>query len=123
MTIDANIVIAYLNGEAEVIQTLDRWHNEGVTLYLSSVAESEVLSFEKYSPSERLTVEQFLEENFVTISFDRTIARIAGSLRARTKIKFPDAVIAATALAVRSPVVTRNVKDFRRVPELSILVL
>jgi len=37
MTIDSNILIAYLNGERKVVDTLREWNEEGRTLFISSV--------------------------------------------------------------------------------------
>ena len=38
MTIDANIVIAYLAGDAHVVETLSSWKEQGVSLFLPTVA-------------------------------------------------------------------------------------
>jgi len=123
MTIDANIVIAYLGGDTAVIEVLTQWRQEGKPLFLSTVAESEVLSFAQWTSDERLATEQFIEENFTSISFDRNIARIAADIRRKTKIKFPDAAIAATAIYSHSAVVTRNQKDFNKIAGLDVLTI
>lgn len=123
MTIDTNIVIAYLAGEFKVIETLSEWKKEGRPLFLSSIVESEVLSFSQWTSEQRRHTEIFLEENFTSIGFDRFIARIAATLRRGTKIKFPDAGIASTALFTRSPLVTRNQRDFERIEGLNIVVI
>lgn len=123
MTIDANIVIAYLAGDANVVETLSKWKEEGVSLFLPTVAESEVLSFSNWTLEEQRATEKFIEDTFTSISFDRSIARIAAAVRRETKMKFPDAAIAATALFTHTPVVTRNQRDFKRVPGLRIVSL
>jgi predicted nucleic acid-binding protein len=46
---------------------------------------------------------------------DRTI-----QLRRQHRLKLPDALIAATALYCSACVMTRNVDDFKRVPELTL---
>jgi predicted nucleic acid-binding protein len=53
--------------------------------------------------------------------FSREIARIAAKLRRDYRIKFPDAAIAATAIYTTTPLVTRNIKDFKKIPNLKIL--
>jgi len=40
--------------------------------------------------------------------------------RQLTKLKLPDAIIAATALHLGMPLMTRNVKDFQKVPDLDL---
>lgn len=49
---------------------------------------------------------------------DRTIAERAGQIKRETGISLTDAAIAATALQHRLVLVTRNVRDFERVPGL-----
>lgn len=123
MTIDANIVIAYLAGDANVVETLSNWKEGGISLFLPTVAESEILSFSDWTLDEQRATEQFLEDTFASISFDRSVARIAAAIRREVKMKFPDAAIAATALFTHTPVVTRNQRDFKRVPNLRIIPL
>lgn len=48
----------------------------------------------------------------IEIPVDRDLAEEAGRLRRTTRIALPDAVIAATALSLRVPLVTRNKRDF-----------
>lgn len=123
MTLDANIVIAYLGGDSQVIAALSYWREMGKALFLPTIAETEILSFTGWTEQERRTTEKFLEENFTTISFDRNLSRIAATIRRQNKIKFPDAAIAATALFTRTPLVTRNQRDFKNIPQLQILVI
>lgn len=118
MTIDANVIIAYLAGEDRVVRQLQKMREQRIPLFLSTIAETEILSFAKFTPQELRTTEQFLDENFVTIPFDRTVARIAAEIRRKIKIKTPDAAIAATAIFTDSILLTRNVKDFQKVPNL-----
>lgn len=123
MTLDANVIIAYLGGDKTVIEELARWRWEGKPLFLSTVAEAEVLSFPDWTPEEQRATEVFLEENFTSIAFDRTVARIAANIRRRSRVKFPDAAIAAAALFTRTPLVTRNQRDFKRIAGLYILTI
>jgi predicted nucleic acid-binding protein len=121
VTIDANIIIAYLAGETDVIDVLSSWQRERLPLFLSTVAETEVLSFSEWTDREREATEVFLNENFISISFDKDLCRIAAGIRRRVKIKFPDAAIAATSLFTKTPVVTRNTLDFKRVSGIQIV--
>jgi predicted nucleic acid-binding protein len=51
---------------------------------------------------------------------DRGVAERAGRIRREAGVRTPDALIAATALEHRLTLVTRNVRDFERVPGLRI---
>ena len=121
MTLDTNILIAYIGGDGLVIKTLTFWRQQAKSLFLSAVAETEVLSFVGMDADERRVTEQFLEANFTSVPFDRSVARIAADIRRSTKIKFPDAAIAATALFTHTPIVTRNHRDFKRIAGLQIV--
>ncbi len=121
MTIDSNILIAYLSGETVVVETLSQWKVAGTSLFLPTVVEAEVLSFAKWSSAERTKIELFLEQEFISVPFDRSIARIAGRIRQGRAIKLPDAAIAATAFYTNSPLVTRNTRDFKNIPDLTVI--
>ena len=123
MTLDTNIVIAYLAGEEQVIQTLSSLKKKGRIFLLPTIVEAEILAYPLWSAIERTDAERFLEENFHSIPFDRTIARAAAEIRRATKIKFPDAAIAATALVTRTILATRNVRDFRKIPDIQLFKL
>jgi len=122
MTLDTNIVIAYLVGDAAVVKTLSQWKEEGRVIFLPAVAEAEILSFPGLSAEEKRRTEEFLE-NLTFISFDRTVARRSAEIRRISRIKFPDAAIAATALVTYTPLITRNVRDFKKIPELTTITI
>lgn len=52
------------------------------------------------------------------LSVDRVIAESAGRIRRVTQLNVPDALIAATALEHRLPLMTRNLRHFERVAGL-----
>ena len=119
MTLDANIIIAYLAGDQAVAELLSQLRRDGKTLFLPTVAETEVLSFSPWTKAEWQATESFLEQNFASIPFDRTVARITADIRRKTKIKFPDAAIAATAIFTNTPVLTINKRDFRKIAKVT----
>ena len=121
MTIDSNIIIAYLAGESVAVETLSQWKATGTSLFLPTIVEAEVLSFEKWSDAERARIELFLDQEFVSVPFDRPVARIVARIRRGRAIKLPDAAIAATALYTNSPLVTRNARDFKNIPSLTVI--
>ena len=121
MTLDANILIAYLNGDPVAVDFIKKSRSEGLLLILPTVAESEILSFPNWSNEELEASQIFLEENFTSIDFNRNIARVAAEIRRSKKIKFPDAAIAATALFTGTPLITRNIKDFKNISGLKLV--
>ncbi len=123
MVLDTNILIAYLAGEESVVEQLSEWKGSGEPLYLPTVVEAELLSFAKWTPSERRMAEVFLEQHFISIPFDRSTARIAAQIRRATRIALPDAIIAASTFLAHSTLVTRDVTDFRKVPDLRMVTI
>ena len=123
MTLDTNIIILYLNRETAIVRALDEIRKQGVSFILPAAVEAEFLSFSSWTPDQRRTMEEFLDENFVFVSLDRPLARLAARIRVNTRIKFADASIAATALFTNTPLVTRNVRDFKKVPGLQVMTL
>lgn len=61
-----------------------------------------------------------LLNNFEEIAVDRRIAEEAGRIRRESRIKLPDALIAATAIVTGRRLMTRNVRDFRKIKGLRI---
>jgi tRNA(fMet)-specific endonuclease VapC len=124
MVLDTNILIAYLGGEEEVVNSIQEWRRDRTPLFVSSVSECEIFSYPKLTSQEQSRIERFLKENFVAISFDGFIARQAAAVRrAVPSLKLPDAAIAALALHLDTQLVTRNLKDFKKVRSLSVLSL
>ena len=58
---------------------------------------------------------------FVELPVDRLIIDKAIYIRQSTRIKSPDAIVAATAINMDATLISRNTKDFSTVPNLSIL--
>ncbi len=58
--------------------------------------------------------------DFSEIPVDRQVAEQAGRIRRAAGLRTPDALIAATALAAGLTLVTRNARDFDRVPGLEV---
>ncbi len=123
MTLDSNIVIAYLNGEQTVMDQMTEWRKEGNNFFLPVMVEAEVLSFSGMTPVELARAEKFMMENFILIPLDRWLVRIAAAFRREHKLKLPDATIAASAFITKTPLVTRNVKDFRKIPGIRLLTI
>ncbi|HEY4516467.1 MAG TPA: PIN domain-containing protein [Candidatus Paceibacterota bacterium] len=75
------------------------------------------MRFSKLPPQEEADIYALLPA-FSIIPLDLQIAENAGSIGRTYNIDLADAVIAATALFTGSSLVTRNVRDFKRVPSL-----
>jgi len=83
----------------------------------SSISRAELFSW-KVVDERRIVA--FLDP-FEEVTVDREIAEEAGRIRRSTRIKLPDALIAASALVTRRQLATRNVRDFRKVKGLRLV--
>ena len=90
---------------------------------MPTVVEAELLSFSKWTPGEHRAAEAFLEQHFISVPFDRSVARVAAKIRQSSHLALPDSAIAASAFLTHSALVTRDVTDFRKVPGLRVLIL
>lgn len=119
MIVDTNILIAYLQGDEVVIDTLSQWKRAGRVLFISSISRAEVLSRPGLTDAEIAEILLFFKD-FASALFDDHLADLAGGLRRRYLLSLPDAAIAAAALVRRVPLVTRD-RQFQRVRELTVV--
>ena len=117
-TIDANVIIYYTGDDDAAIETMRPLLLSGAVLYVSTVVVTEVFSAE-LSGEESAATESILGTTQIVPLYEH-IARLAADIRRIYRTKFPDAAIAATALTTRSTLLTRNVRDFKRIPGLAV---
>lgn len=72
------------------------------------------------TPEESALIERVIEI-LAVVPVDSKIARMAGFLRRSYTLKLPDSVIAATSLFTGSTLITRNIQDFKKIPNLKLL--
>lgn len=115
--IDTNILIYHIAGvltdQAEAILA-DALQSGS---YISIITRIELLGWRKHSPDSLKAAEALLQ-SMSEIPLHEEIIRLCISFRQNYPIKLPDAIIAATARHTKVPLMTRNVTDFERVPEL-----
>lgn len=107
--VDTDVLIDHLRGHRAFEPGSDR-------VFCSVITRGELFAG---TGTDEETVRRLLAP-LVEIPVDRDLAEEAGRLRRTTRITLPDAVIAATALSLRVPLVTRNKRDFGRVRGLRV---
>jgi hypothetical protein len=111
-----------VGGESLVINQIQQWRFQTIPLFISSITECELLSFPKLTKSEEEKINELLKESFIIFPFDSLRARQAANIRQEIPtLKLPDAAIAALALEMNTPLVTRNIRDFKKIPNLKLL--
>jgi len=117
-TLDTNAVIYFIRDEEKVVARIREILAQS-SPYLSTVTELELFARPNITAEEELALEEALAYVTIVPLFSNT-ARIAARVRREYGLKTPDSAIAATALVTDTTLVTRNVRDFRRVPGLTV---
>lgn len=124
--LDTNVCIRYLNGRApNIVNKLNQLKPEDVAV--CSIVKTELFygAYRTRNIERSLRVQQIFLQPFQSLPFDDRAAMLAGEIRAHlaaagTPIGPFDLMIAAIALANDLTLVTHNVREFQRVPHLSI---
>jgi predicted nucleic acid-binding protein len=116
---DTNILIYYFADTlpATEIETLEKILK--TSFNISIITKIEFFGFERFS-QDNFSQELHFIGHANVIPLTDEIADIAIDLRRNSKIKIPDAVIAATCLHDSLILITRNTRDFQGVPGLEI---
>lgn len=129
--VDTDYVVDYLKGQRNAVALLDPLLPEGLAISIITFAEVyEGIYYDDKRPQHEQGLRQFLQ-GVRLLDVTRPIARhcalIRGQLRAQPQGKALvqpkdnyDLFIAATALHHHLTLVTRNVKDYERIPHLDI---
>lgn len=108
LLIDTDVFVDHLRGAREL--------QEGSAICYSVVTRCELFAG---PPAQGEGVREMLAP-LRELAVDGAIAERAGRIRRDTRIRAPDALIAATAILHRLTLVTRNRRDFERVPGLRV---
>ncbi len=102
LVVDTNIIILTLGGNERLADYV-----EGRKLFLSVITEIEALSYPGLSKVESSRVESYIDRCTVLGLSDR-VKKEAIRMRSKYKVKLPDAIIAATAIAFELPLLTAD---------------
>ena len=116
---DTNILIYYLNNEIPENNIKKRKKILDSSFIISAITKLELLGWNKLTKEGITIVRNFLKSSQIE-SISNEIIDISIKIKQNSKIKAPDAIIAATALNNGLTIVTRNNKDFCKVDDLLI---
>ncbi|MBI3459173.1 type II toxin-antitoxin system VapC family toxin [Candidatus Azambacteria bacterium] len=116
-TLDTNTIIYYSKDDSNVEIFLENIFSQNIPIYISVITEIELLGFSNLTDQDIEWFENFLK-TLTIIPVESRIARIAGMLRRKYRVKTMDSVIASTALITGTTLVTRNINDFKKIPGL-----
>ena len=121
-TLDTNAVVYFLKKDASAESVLKGLLEKAVVLYVPTVVELELFSLPTLTVQEALETDVFLG-TVILVPLNSELARLAGELRRQYRLKTPDSIVAATALFTRSTLLTRNVRDFKKILDLSLQLI
>jgi len=116
--LDSNVIIGFLaakipqDGMKIVSEMIDQIPN------ISVISQIEVLRFND-TPENEASLEKFINTS-VIYPLSNNVIKHTIKLCKQSKIKLPDAIIAATALTEGLTLVTRNIDDFKKIPNLEL---
>ena len=119
-TLDTNAVIYYLKNDPVAVSSLENILTQSSPIYISSISEVELFGFPKLSIKEAKQIDDILA-TLSTITLDSQLARTAGFYRRNYHLKIADSVIAATAMFTGTALATRNIRDFKKIPNIKLL--
>lgn len=112
--VDTNILLYLLKGSDALQELL-----QGKILYISFITELELIGFPKMSDQESEEVATLLLDCTI-VSLNAAIKMNYVSLRKSTGLKLGDAIIAATASALRIPLITAD-KRFKLIDDIDLI--
>jgi len=119
--LDTNAIIYYTDDEPAAVATLEPIFSENDPIYISTLVELELLSQASMTEDDEARIDIFLGSVQI-LPLTSRIARIAGDLRRLyPRLKAFDSGIAATALFTNSTLITRNLRDFQSINDLSVM--
>jgi predicted nucleic acid-binding protein len=117
--LDSNVIIGYLAGKIPSSGMVIVSEIVGNIPNISVISQIEVLRFND-TPENEAVLEEFINMSKIYPLSNNVVERTI-KLCKQIKIKLPDAIIAATALSEGFTLVTRNISDFTKIPDLILL--
>jgi predicted nucleic acid-binding protein len=114
--VDTNVLIYILQGNPNV-----RYFAQLGTFAVSVVTEMELLGKYKITLPEKEIISEMLRSCYV-LDIDPLIKQTAIEIRQHSKIKLPDAIVAATAIRKGLSLVTAD-KGFQKIPNLDLILI
>ena len=118
-TLDTNIIIYFLKGESKVKEFLRENTLKNSRFFISTISEAELFGYPEITSEEILKIDEILKTISI-IPIDSQIARLAGFFKKKYKTALPDNIIAATSYLTNTVLLTRNIKDFKKIKEISV---
>lgn len=118
--IDTNVLIEALAGDAtgDALERIKAALVGGASF--SVITRMELLGWGGHTEQSRRATQALLDQ-LTEVGITPAVVSTVIGIRSNVAIKLPDAIIAASAITENLPLMTRNTKDFSRVPGLQLV--
>ncbi|MGB7396134.1 MAG: type II toxin-antitoxin system VapC family toxin [Pricia sp.] len=118
---DTNIAIYFLQNQfpPHAADFIDGTLTESLPA-ISAITEIELLCWDSPSEADEVTLRNFVADAWI-FELENEIKLRTAEIRKGSKIKLPDAIIAATALIQNLTLLTRNMSDFKNIAGLQVI--
>jgi len=93
---------------------------DGITAQISVITRKELLGWANATEEQVQILQRFVDAS-VVYNLEESVIVKAIELRKAHKTKLPDAIIAATALVYDLVLISRNINDFKNIPNLKVM--
>jgi len=111
---DTNVIVHHLNGSKNIEAIL-----ECSILFVSAITYAELPASSKLSPTEIKIVKEYLSMLQI-VHTNEFICETAAGIRRSSKVKLPDAIVAATCFYLDIPLLSLD-RDFDKIDNLKII--
>jgi len=115
IVLDTNIVLYLLNGDDELAVILNE-----MQLYVSVITEIELLGYQEISNDDKAKIKYFLSECII-VPLNDEIKNLCITIKQTSKVKTPDAIVAATSIYNQIPLITSD-KGFEKIQDLDLFL-
>jgi len=115
IVLDTNIVLYLLNGDDELSSILNQ-----MQLYVSVITEIELLGYQEISNDDKIKIKYFLSECII-VPLNDEIKNLCIAIKQTSKVKTPDAIVAATSIYNQIPLITSD-KGFEKIQDLDLFL-
>ncbi len=118
LVFDTDIIVDHLRGADKATALIEQVKTGDIIGRISTLTEAELFAGKDSEDSEKRAILSELLTLFNKSDVDGVVARIGGEFKRKYGIGSADALIAATAFTTRSKLLTRNLRDFKKVKEI-----
>ncbi|MEO9885193.1 MAG: type II toxin-antitoxin system VapC family toxin [Balneola sp.] len=114
LIVDTNIVFYLLAGNKKIESLLNE-----TTVHIPFIVEIELLSHPSIAQKELELIRSFIKDS-IQIPYSDSLKELVIKIRRESKVKIPDAFIAASSLMTDFPLITAD-SDFKSINNLNLL--